>query len=62
MAVTLGSARQITHEFIAQSDFDFFQDIALDRLHVQHAIDALERKIVRQGRQDPCGMIWLNFG
>ena len=50
MAIALGGAREIAHEFIAERDFNFFQNIALDRLHVQHAIDTLERKIVRQCR------------
>ena len=57
VAVLFGRAREIAHEFGAQGLLDLVENLALDRLHAQHALDHFKREIFRQGRENARGML-----
>ena len=50
VAVALGGARQVRHELGAQGLLDLVEDLALHRLHAQHAGDAFQREVLGQAR------------
>ncbi len=53
--------RQIGHEFRAQRLLHALDDFLLDSFHLQHAIDAVERKVFRKNREHARGVFGAQF-
>jgi hypothetical protein len=62
VAVALGGARQVRHEFGAQGLLDLVEDLALHRLHAQHAHDAFQGEVLGQRGQHAGGVLGLDLG
>ena len=61
VGVAAARLRQVRHEFGTQRLFDALDHFFLHRFHFQHTIDAVEREILRQDRQNACGMLRAQF-
>ena len=55
-------ARQVRHELGAQGLLDLVEDLALHRLHAQHAHHAFQREVLGQRRQHARGVLGLDLG